>query len=150
MQRPRVRIIAIPPGEAPPWVREKWVGLELPLAQPTRSARSRRVFGVLSGPKQPLAGLFAALLGRARRESGYAVRVDEAVAELERRSPEAAAWWRENVSHMFTLGRCFLFQEHVCQVLDESPSPARNVPTEVVLLAAALAAAAARAMTNTP
>src|SRR5712664_1703512 len=28
-----IRIFAVPPGEAPAWVREKWVGLELPLAQ---------------------------------------------------------------------------------------------------------------------
>jgi hypothetical protein len=126
--RGRVRIIAIPPGEAPPWVREKWVGLELPLAQPVRSARSRRVFGVLSGPRQPLARLLDILLGRAARETGYVVRVSEAIAELERKSPEAAAWWRENVAHMFTPGRCFLFQERVCQVLEDGPSASANVP----------------------
>jgi hypothetical protein len=28
-----VRIIAVPPGEAPLWVREKWVGVELPVAR---------------------------------------------------------------------------------------------------------------------
>jgi hypothetical protein len=28
-----VRIIAVPPGEAPLWVREKWVGLTLPLTR---------------------------------------------------------------------------------------------------------------------
>jgi hypothetical protein len=126
--RGRVRIIAIPPGEAPPWVREKWVGLELPLATPSRSAQSRRVFGVLSGPAHPLIRLLAALRGCAARETGYAVRVTEAIAELERKSPEAAAWWRENVSHMFTPGRCFLFQERVCQVLEDGPSPSVNTP----------------------
>ena len=28
-----VRIIAAPPGEAPLWVRQKWVGLDLPVAR---------------------------------------------------------------------------------------------------------------------
>ena len=28
-----IRIIAAPPGEAPLWVRQKWVGLDLPVAR---------------------------------------------------------------------------------------------------------------------
>jgi len=150
LPRPRVRIIAIPPGEAPPWVREQWVGLELPLAQPSRSARSRRVFGVLSGPKQPFARLLDILLGRSRRESGYAVRVTEAIAALEPKSPEAAAWWRENVSHMFAPGRCFLFQEQVCQVLEDGPTPSSNVPIAAILAAALLGPAIASAQPPAP
>jgi hypothetical protein len=41
-----VRILTVPPGEAPGWVREKWVGLELPLAQwfPLRPADLRPAF----------------------------------------------------------------------------------------------------------
>ena len=116
----RIRIIAIPPGEAPPWVREQWVGLELPLVQRSRTARPRRVFGVLTGPRDLLARWFAILSGRARRESGYAVRVTDAIAVLEGKSPEAAAWWRTNVPHMTSPFRCFLFSESVCMVLDDS------------------------------
>ena len=116
----RIRIIAIPPGEAPPWVREQWVGLELPLAQRSRTARPRRVFGVLTGPRDLLARWFAILSGRARRESGYAVRVTDAIAVLEGKSPEAAAWWRTNVPHMTSPFRCFLFSENACMVLDDS------------------------------
>jgi hypothetical protein len=116
----RVRIIAIPPGEAPPWVREQWVGLELPLAQSSREARSRRVFGVLSGPRNLLAWWLALISGRAGRETGYAVRVMDALTVLEKKSPEAAAWWRTNVPHMQSPLRCFLFAGSVCQVLDES------------------------------
>jgi hypothetical protein len=120
MRAHRIRIIAIPPGEAPPWVREQWVGLELPLAQRSRTARSRRVFGVLTGPRDLIARWFAILSGRARRESGYAVRVMDAIAVLERKSPEAAAWWRTNVPHMTSPFRCFLFSESACMVLDGS------------------------------
>jgi hypothetical protein len=95
------------------------VGLELPLAQRGRSARSRRVFGVLSGPRNLFAWFFGILRGRAGRETGYAVRVLDALAVLEPKSPEAAAWWRTNVPHMTNPLRCFLFSESVCQVLDE-------------------------------
>ncbi|HEX7253677.1 MAG TPA: hypothetical protein VF376_12405 [Thermoanaerobaculia bacterium] len=117
----RIRIIAIPPGEAPPWVREQWVGLELPLAQRSSSARSRRVFGVLSGPRDLFAWWLAVIRGRAGRETGYAVRVPDAIAVLERKSPEAAAWWRTNTPHMTNPLRCFLFAESVCMVIDDSP-----------------------------
>src|SRR5580704_4538322 len=44
----KLRIIAVPPGEAPLWVREKWVGLELPVAQ--RQSRKFLTSGVLSAP----------------------------------------------------------------------------------------------------
>jgi hypothetical protein len=139
-KRLRIRIIAIPPGEAPSWVREKWVGLELPLAQPSRSARSRRAFGVLSGPRHVLGHWIGALRGKSFRESGYAVRVEEAVAALEAKSPEAAAWWRQSLPHLFSPLRCFLFQQSVCQVLEDGPTPSANVPL-VALLAFALLAA---------
>jgi hypothetical protein len=123
--RHRIRIIAIPPGEAPPWVREQWVGLELPLAQSSSTARSRRVFGVLSGPRDAFARWLAILTGRTGRETGYAVRVLDALAVLEAKSPEAAAWWRTNVPHMTSPLRCFLFAESVCQVLDDLSSAER-------------------------
>ncbi|HTD52198.1 MAG TPA: hypothetical protein VK780_04160 [Thermoanaerobaculia bacterium] len=122
---PRIRIIAIPPGEAPQWVREQWVGLELPLAQRSRRARSRSVFGVLSGPRGMLTRWLAILSRRARRESGYAVRVSDAVAVLGSKSPEAASWWRTNVPDMRSPFRCFLFSESVCQVLEDSQSADR-------------------------
>ena len=43
----RIRIIAVPPEEAPAWVREKWVGLELPLARWSSSPIAGGTYGVL-------------------------------------------------------------------------------------------------------
>jgi len=120
LPRRRIRIIAIPPGEAPPWVREQWVGLELPLAQRSPSARSRRVYGVLTGPRTLLGHWLGILRGKSGRETGYAVRSAQAIAVLERKSPEAAAWWRANVPRMASPLRCFLFSESACQLLDET------------------------------
>ncbi len=49
-----VRIVAVPPGEAPFWVRQKWVGLELPVVRYS-AHRKFLTFGVLSTPRSWLA-----------------------------------------------------------------------------------------------
>jgi hypothetical protein len=113
----KVRIIAVPPGEAPLWVREKWVGLELPLAQKSHAALSRPTDGVLSGPKSALAGLVGFLLGRYSRTSGFVVPVLGALQVLEVASPEAANWWRTNTPHLCKPSRRFMFRSHVCEVV---------------------------------
>jgi hypothetical protein len=113
--KPAVRIIAIPPGEAPLWVREKWVGLELPLA---RTSPGRFLgFGALSGPRTFLAQLWGILRGRADRIYGFAVDAGPAVELLEASSPEAAAWWRDNAGELVSSRRCLLFHADVCQVV---------------------------------
>jgi hypothetical protein len=114
----RVRIVAVPPGEAPQWVREKWVGLELPLAQFSTGARRLNTAGVLTGPRGFLATLGRLFRGELRKHSGFSVNVLEAVAVLERVSPEAAQWWRTNAAHLMKPTRCFLFPEHVCTVVE--------------------------------
>jgi hypothetical protein len=115
---PRVRIIAVPPGEAPAWVREKWVGLELPLAPWSTAASRRRAAGVLSGPKSFLE-ILAALLSRGSpQQSGFQVNVLQALAVLEVKSPDAAQWWRTHTPHLVTPSRFFLFSEHVCEVIE--------------------------------
>src|SRR3981189_3195245 len=92
--KPSVRIIAVPPGEAPLWVREKWVGLELPLLR-WRAAGTFIGFGAVSGPRTCLAQIWALLRGRSHRIYGFAVDASRAVEILARASPEAATWWRE-------------------------------------------------------
>ena len=116
-----VRVVAIPPGEAPLWVREKWVGLALPLAGRDRGARVSYTSGVLSGPRNRLLALVWRLLGRLPRKSGYAVDVQEALGILARTAPEAAQWWRENVPRLQHAGRKFMFQPAACQMLDVAP-----------------------------
>jgi hypothetical protein len=112
-----VRIVAVPPGEAPLWVREKWVGLELPLTRYS-SRTDFFVLGVLSTPRTWLAQMWAVARGRVKRVSGYAVEGARAVDVLERSSPEAAAWWREHAPQYVAPRRYLVFHEHVCQVID--------------------------------
>ena len=47
------------------------------------------------------------------------VRVEPALAALERVSPEAAAWRRRNVPHLMKPRKSFMFHEHVCHVIDD-------------------------------
>jgi hypothetical protein len=111
-----VRIVAIPQGEPPLWVREKWVGLELPLARgPT--AAGFYGFGAVSGPRTCLGQMWALLLGRAERIVGYPVYADRAVDILAKSSPEAAAWWRENAGEIVAPGRYLLFHANECEIL---------------------------------
>ena len=103
--------MSVPPGEAPLWVREKWVGLSLPLAQTRAAPLSLLTGGVLSGPKGLVSFVLAWVAGRSNRRSGFVVETRAAIAELEATSPEAAAWWRENAPHMMRAGKYFVFPQ---------------------------------------
>ena len=112
----RIRIVAVPPGEAPQWVREKWVGVELPLAM--RRAHDFHTFGVLTGPRSFFAAVWRLLTGKSTRRRGYAVDVAAAVDALARVHPDAAAWWRANAAHLFARKAYFTFQEQDCRVVE--------------------------------
>ena len=114
-----IRIVAIPPGEAPLWVREKWVGLELPLAD---GGSVVQVFtsGVLSGPRNRLLAIIWGLFGRLKVQAGYPVYVREALSILKQTTPEAEKWWRENVPRLQKPKRKFLFASAVCQVVERT------------------------------
>jgi hypothetical protein len=65
-----IRIVAVPPGEAPLRVREKWVGLDLPVAR--YSGRGKFItMGVLSLPRSVLAQWLSVFRGRAELVAGW-------------------------------------------------------------------------------
>jgi hypothetical protein len=68
----RIRIVKIPPGEAPEEIRKAWVGLVLPLSgfHPCRKSYAGEV---LTGPKTWLAFLAAAISGRLKQQAIYTV-----------------------------------------------------------------------------
>lgn len=108
----------MPPGEAPLWVREKWVGLSLPLAQRRTRALSLFTSGVMSGPRGFLARIGALVTGKLERWSDFLVETQAAIAILARSSPEAAAWWQENTPHLLRPRRYFVFPQDVGQIRD--------------------------------
>jgi hypothetical protein len=99
-------------------VREKWVGLALPLADGDRAPVDAFTSGVLSGPRNRILALLWGLLGRLQLQSGYAVYASEALATLEKTAPDAASWWRANVPQLQGRSRKFLFQKAVCETVD--------------------------------
>jgi hypothetical protein len=112
-----VRIIAAPPGEAPLWVRQQWVGLDLPVTR--YSGQSWFLgLGVLSMPRSWLGQWLAVIKGHAELVAGYAVEALPAVGILGEKSPEAAVWWRENTPHLIAPKRYLIFHEEVCRIAD--------------------------------
>ena len=116
-----VEIKSVPHGEAPLWVREKWVGLKLPTVLREDSLVSAHTFGVLSAPRGRIRQLWALFRGRSKRESGYPVPVLPALVALEASSPDAAQWWRENAPHLVHPKACFLFEASCGQVCEDAP-----------------------------
>ena len=113
-----LKITSVPPGEAPVWVREQWVGLSLPLAQQCTHAHAYRTSGVLSRPTTRIGRLFTRFSGKSGSESGYAVESVLAIQVLAKSSPEAADWWRSNAAYLLQPGQYLVFQEgtgHVVQ-----------------------------------
>ncbi len=117
----RVRIVAVPPGEAPEAIRRAWVGLVLPLAGGDDSESSKATgYGVLS--RRPawgiLARLWHRLTGRPARSRQYIVPVDAAIAILDRTSPDAAKWWRDHTPYLFGVGDQFGFAAEMCEEVE--------------------------------
>ena len=92
----QIKIVAIPPGEAPLWVRQEWVDMTLPVAEGMPSNTVK--MGVLSGkPENP---------------ESYPVDITVAIQELKKKSTKAAEWW---VSHEISkFFRWLDFPKDVC------------------------------------
>jgi hypothetical protein len=106
-----LKITSVPPGEAPEWVREQWVGLVLPLLDGYDHAIRSRTVGVLSGPKSRFGYLLSRLFGQFKHESGFLVESVVAIDLLSNTSQEAADWWRTQVPELTRPGQIFMFQE---------------------------------------
>ena len=101
---PRIRIIAVPPGEAPESVRRAWVGLVLSLPPgETGSPRMLSAEGILSGEA-------------AGSCLGFLVEGKEAITALSLHDSVAAAWWRENVPEISAERYRLGFPASVCEV----------------------------------
>jgi|GEM_PF-4319149 len=89
--------------------------MSLPLA-----AKRQRVwigFGVLSGPTNVLAEVWAMLRGESTKTDGYLVNAKLAVELLDEVEPNAAQWWRENTQRLLTGSQSFVFDAAACEML---------------------------------
>jgi hypothetical protein len=115
----RIRIKSVPPGAAPLWVREKWVGVEL-ISVLGDSPKQYPAASVLA-PQSFLASLWRLLTGQSKMVTGYPVQVITAIETLEKSSPAAATWWRENTPGIISPSRLFVFDAGACElVIDAS------------------------------
>lgn len=108
----RIRIVRRPEGEAPEWVRDAWIGVEIPVLVP--EPVSTFGFGVLTGPKSIALDWILWVIGRAKPIAGYVVAADTAVACLMERSPTAAEWWRTEVPYLVRPGARLVFDTPSC------------------------------------
>lgn len=109
-----IRIVKQPMGEAPPWVRDAWIGLTLPLMLPSK--RNFLGFGVLTIPRSNVGQLWALFTGRGVRVRGYSVRCRTAFALLEEAQPVAASWWLNNVPDLVASTEYLIFDEECCEI----------------------------------
>ena len=112
----RIRIVRRPEGEAPAWVRDAWIGIELDLFHP--EPVTTEGFGVLTAPKTLWSYWARRLTGRIHRFTGYIVDSHEAVRRVEMRNPTAAIWWRANAGGMVQPGQTFIFDVPACELLE--------------------------------
>ena len=101
----KVKILSTPCGEAPEWVRQAWIGLELPLSgfQPA-----------------PVAGAFEGVISRQpvmEGYEGYAVDGRIAVDLLRVKDLAAALWWEKHAPYVLENNVRLIFEKEVCQAL---------------------------------
>lgn len=112
MNGPSIRIVSTPPGDAPLWVREKWVGLQLPIMGNDMVQSS----GVSVNVKPTvLHHLWARICGRSETITGYRVEAKHAVDIL------AAVLKQQNGGNkippdLLRSGRRFVFHVEACRL----------------------------------
>ena len=120
----QVRIISVPPGEAPLDVRRAWVGVVVPLPidhpdGPVRVLTS----GVLTAPSTALGRIWSRLTGRTQWWTGFMLEGVDCITALERSSPSAARWWRDNTPRFLQPGHRLVFPSDSCELLRDSRMP---------------------------
>lgn len=112
----KLRITDVPPGQAPEWVREQWVGLEMPIDE--------------DAPKQE--GFTVGVRGgKAENRGGYPVKTADAMHALYEKAEEgssqaeyALSYWRSNV--LVAMAPRLLFSRDVCEIVPEDKGNGKN------------------------
>lgn len=91
-----IKIVSVPPGQAPEEVREKWVGVIIPLPEQVTGGFQMGVQG-----------------GTSDNTVGYQVSTEEALRLLYEKSPAAVQWFLENA----VLGTRLVFANQVCELV---------------------------------
>ena len=99
-----IEIVKTPPGEAPLWVRKRWVGVKLWIDENAPDPDKGTEIGIRGG--------------KAKNSGGYPVQTYIAIETLAIHDESASIWWTKNVR--LDLIPRFVFAKDVCQVLPDS------------------------------
>lgn len=114
-----IRIIEVPPGEAPAHIRQAWVGVTLELADiPEPQPHVWIALGVLRKDKGLLAGfkrLFGILIDQPNLALAYVVDAMTSIEALRAQSPSAAKWWERHTPHLLQPGQRLCFDASCCE-----------------------------------
>jgi hypothetical protein len=97
-----IKIISRPAGQAPEWVRDAWIGLELPLCEDYQPKDDEQMFGILN-------------LEPVKELGGYAVSATIAFQQLFRVNPDACEWWRVNAP--WAIAARLIFEKNACRLI---------------------------------
>lgn len=95
----QVEIINTPPGQAPDWVRDAWIGLILPVDMDAVGVLQMGIFG-----------------GEGQNDGGYNIPTEKALEFLEKKDQRAARWWYDNLPFM---PPWLVFHRDVCKLVEE-------------------------------
>lgn len=110
----KVRIISIPPGEAPEEIRKEWIGVIMPLSelQPTQEELVRSTKGISGDTTPP----------KKQVQGGFVVDIVDALEALDKSGKKKAAnWWRRWVEINFPkmLGGQLVFARSCGELIDD-------------------------------
>lgn len=118
-ERPRIKIVSVPSGEAPDWVREQWINTTIPLAM--------GIYGNLIFQK--LGKVLSLTQGvetrKPKKNPGYPVFTQEALSALSRggneRSAEAVEYWNKTLDKFgpITERSVLIFNHESAVLLDD-------------------------------
>ncbi len=91
-----IKIVSMPPGQAPEEVRKEWVGLVIPLPDQETGGHQIGVRG-----------------GKAQNAGGYQVDTKQALQLLNEKAPTAAEWFLMNAM----LSSRLVFSKEVCELV---------------------------------
>ena len=110
-----IEITDVPPGAAPDWVRQTWVGMQLkavqstPVTMPTVSMRG--------GQKSKLSIIWNMLSGQATTRTGYIVNARDAIGLMALKNEEAAQWCIDNTPLALDPKQVLLFEQSCCRLI---------------------------------
>jgi len=131
-----IEVVSLPHGDAPAWVRGAWIGCRFPTARAECGHVPEYVYSVLPATRKGLisAAEYLALPESERAKftqkvAGFSVLQDVALQVLEKRRPDAAAWWRRQGFPKTDPDRnCFRFKREEVMVVDVHSHDAKLGP----------------------